>query len=202
MIRLSKTSKLNTIRGFAISNKSCTFATELCKLYCYAKKGNFRYEHVRTVHEENYQETLKDSFVEDMIKQLSKNERFFRIHVKGDFYSLEYFNKWVQIAERVPYITFMAYTRNIHVLQLNRPKNLKILITIDDASKHTLKGNFRKAIIGPSKLKKLDHALVFTHNGQQTFLCNSDNCIECLHCWESETNVMLPQKYSKYDKEV
>lgn len=106
------------------SRKCCPYATEMCKKKCFAKK-NETFKGVRDSRERNLEETKKDSFVNDMIDHLKyhlerpKNngkQIIVRIHTSGDFYNLEYFEKWVRIAKHFKgnsQILFQAYTKSI-----------------------------------------------------------------------------------------
>jgi len=43
-----------------------------------------------------------------------------RIHTAGDFYSLDYFAAWCEIATRLPGVTFYAYTRTWRIPAFSR----------------------------------------------------------------------------------
>lgn len=106
------------------SRKCCPYATEMCKKKCFAKK-NETFTKVRESRERNLEETQKETFVKDMIKHFEyhlerlKNrdkQIIVRIHTSGDFYSQEYFSKWVLIAKHFKNndkILFQAYTKSI-----------------------------------------------------------------------------------------
>ena len=44
-------------------------------------------------------------------------ETFVRIHEDGDFYDMEYFNKWLEIAKNNKNMTFEAYTKEPELLE-------------------------------------------------------------------------------------
>ena len=106
------------------SGKCCPYATDMCRKRCFAKK-NENFTNVKESRERNLNESKKDTFVQDMIKyfqyhmQKPKNTNkliIVRIHTSGDFYSQEYFDKWVEIAEHFRNdnkILFQAYTKSI-----------------------------------------------------------------------------------------
>ena len=60
-----------------------------------------------------------------------------RIHDSGDFYSIDYLNKWVQIANDNKDVIFYAYTKSIPFFKPSKksdtsfllPKNLKIIFS-------------------------------------------------------------------------
>jgi hypothetical protein len=107
------------------AQKTCPFATELCKKSCYAKKAERVYPQVLPSREANYSESLSPDFVSNMIytiKTLLNSKGFkgkkavFRIHESGDFYNLEYTRKWIAICkhfENDNRIIFLAYTKSI-----------------------------------------------------------------------------------------
>jgi hypothetical protein len=86
------------------------------------------YPSVNARRNQNLEESLKDSFVQNMIEQITFDmsrkkykgkDILFRIHEAGDFYSLEYMEKWVQIANHFKdeNIQFMAYTKSLPYVQ-------------------------------------------------------------------------------------
>lgn len=126
------------------SEVTCPYATSLCKASCYAKKAERMYKAVLPCRERNLQESRKSSFVTDMVQaityhiNLPKNrdkQAYFRIHESGDFYNLPYLLKWMEIAEQLPDVTFMAYTKSvsfINTVYKHIPKNLVIRYSIWD----------------------------------------------------------------------
>jgi len=100
-----------------------------CKAVCYAKQGSYRFPAVVKSRENNLSFSLKKEFVEEAIKDLSKMKKInvVRIHDSGDFYSQEYYDKWCEIANRLPNIIFYAYTKQMNLdLFKNKPVNLRI----------------------------------------------------------------------------
>jgi len=118
------------ILGFGIpARATCPGALD-CIGVCYALQGRYRTPNVTASREANYQATLSPSFVDDMVALLNKRRTYnvVRIHDSGDFYSLEYYGKWCDIARRVPGKIFYAYTKSLHLdLETNRPDNLRII---------------------------------------------------------------------------
>lgn len=106
----------------------CCEAPERCKKVCYAKRDQ-RYPNVYKNRKENYEISLTDDFVElvqayidEVIKELEDVDKqiVVRIHESGDFYSRDYLDKWVQIANHYKAnekILFMAYTKSITILK-------------------------------------------------------------------------------------
>ncbi len=84
----------------------CCEAPDTCKRVCYAKRDQ-RYTKVYSNRKENYELSLKDDFAQIMIDNIklvlheyenSDVKVVYRIHESGDFYSEEYLDKWVEIA--------------------------------------------------------------------------------------------------------
>jgi len=93
--------------------KICIGASALCAFLCYAKSGFFRMRNVKQSHMRNYLFSLTDEFATWTIATIvSLYIRVVRIHVGGDFYSVEYVEKWIEIAEACPKTRFFAYTRS------------------------------------------------------------------------------------------
>lgn len=106
------------------SRECCPYSTELCRKKCFAKK-NETFKTVRDSRHRNLEESKKDTFVKDMIKHFEYHLQrpkvqnkliIVRIHTSGDFYSFDYFDKWVSIARHFrdnDKILFQAYTKSI-----------------------------------------------------------------------------------------
>ena len=110
------------------SRSTCPYATEMCKKRCFAKK-NETFKTVRDSRGRNLAETHKNTFVADMIKHFeyqlqrpkAQNKLIIcRIHTSGDFYSKDYFAKWVEISNYFKdnkNIMFQAYTKSMPILR-------------------------------------------------------------------------------------
>lgn len=120
----------------------CIESPEICRQVCYAKKTQTFRKQVYCHYEDNYFESKKEEFVTVMIQLIrkqvdvcSKNENVVvRIHESGDFYSIEYLDKWVKIANEFinyPNVYFMAYTKNIELLDRYLRQSEKTLSDIN-----------------------------------------------------------------------
>lgn len=134
--------------GFLIfslpARETCPFATDMCKKICYGRNAQESFKHVYNCRTRNYKETIKETFVADMIEnityQLSRKKYktktiLFRIHETGDFYNQEYFDKWKQIADYFKNdnrIIFQAYTKSLAYLKKYNISdiNIKIMFSI------------------------------------------------------------------------
>lgn len=106
---------------------ACPYSTEMCRKRCFAQKNQY-FKNVLASRMRNLEETKKDTFVQDMIEhfeyQLQRKKAkdkniFVRIHTAGDFYSLDYFEKWVKITNHFKNndkILFQAYTKSMPII--------------------------------------------------------------------------------------
>lgn len=137
----------NNEYGFLIfslpARECCPYATELCKKICYGRNAQELFQHVYDCRKRNYNETLKDSFVRDMINAIDYNlnrkkyvnkKIIFRIHETGDFFSQNYFNKWATIAEHYKTnkkLIFQAYTKSLPFINKSLKEiNIKLVFSI------------------------------------------------------------------------
>jgi hypothetical protein len=94
---------------------TCPFAGSCLKL-CYAKKGMYRFGNVERALSKRYEASKQENFVDRITWELSRVKKdkqiYVRIHDSGDFYSPQYFNKWVEIAMQNRDVRFYAYTKS------------------------------------------------------------------------------------------
>ena len=111
------------------------------KFRCYAASAE-RFPVVRKSRWENYEVVLRG---EEII--LPKDATHIRIHSSRDFFSQEYFDKWLEICRNNPKVKFWAFTKSIQfwVNRLNEiPTNLTLQaskgsLQDDLIEKHNLK---------------------------------------------------------------
>tara|TARA_R100001224_G_scaffold105144_1_gene78805 strand:+ start:1584 stop:2204 length:621 start_codon:yes stop_codon:yes gene_type:complete len=145
--KMKKTSTENNARiyNFSIpayktrSGKiTCPFA-DTCIKYCYAQKGNYtRFPKIQQLMEEKYKITKQDNFILLMNEEIQKKKAtHIRIHDSGDFYSIKYLIKWIDIATQNKDVIFYAYTKSIPFFKgakqgkpiIKVPSNLKIIFS-------------------------------------------------------------------------
>lgn len=126
------------------SKKTCPFATVECINNCYACASEKNYPDVLPCREKNLLLTKDEFFTFRMIYTLTvelcgllkgKKRVIFRIHESGDFYSKEYFQKWLSVAEYFNTfdnaIKFVAYTKSVpFTVGTELPGNLVIRASI------------------------------------------------------------------------
>lgn len=115
--------------------KTCPMAG-ICAKGCYATMGAYIWSNVASVYEERLALTLKPDFaaiaqleLDRYIKRATKTSKqlIVRIHDSGDFYNLDYINKWLRIINNNPSVKFYAYTKMVPIF-----KRLQSLGSIPD----------------------------------------------------------------------
>jgi hypothetical protein len=99
------------------AGQSCPFATPTCAAGCYAKKGRFTFRYVQKAYLDNYSALLNAGTVDkmtDLLVAALRRRRFkqFRIHVSGDFFSLDYAMAWKATCAAYATRQFWAYTHS------------------------------------------------------------------------------------------
>lgn len=184
--------------------KTCPYSTKLCRKYCYAMKAERMYENTRISREEQLEDSKKDSFITDMTntikyylekKSLKENKKmkeknvYFRIHESGDFYSQEYFDKWIMIAKNFPEINFLAYTKSVIYIKntkLDIPSNLVIRFSVwDDTKPEQIKlaESLNLPIYTAFEPETLRKKVIYENYSH----CHCD-CSICKNCYKTEFN--------------
>lgn len=98
---------------------TCPGRTPICEQSCYALRSRFTFSSVRERLRWCYEQSLRSDFVKKMRAEL--RVRAFpvvRLHVAGDFYSVEYIEKWHQVMRAFPRTRFYFYSRSFNVPEL------------------------------------------------------------------------------------
>lgn len=108
--------------------KTCPNAG-LCAIGCYARSGTYRFSKSIEAHEAKLALTQTDAFIPEMIKEIdrwlskkSTKRLMVRIHDAGDFYNVDYLNKWltiIQVYSTNPRVGFYAYTKQVEMFKFN-----------------------------------------------------------------------------------
>lgn len=186
--------------------KTCPYRTAMCEKSCYARKAERIYPQVLPSREQNYNDSLQADFVENMIytienelkrKVYNKKQVVFRIHESGDFYNVEYAEKWIRIAEYFKSnkkLVFLAYTKSITYFVnygLEKlPHNFFVRSSLwDDTSKDKVNLTithrmpmytaFPRSYIEDAEKNGKDVQWC----GERVFICRCDNCATCKLCW-------------------
>ena len=102
-----------------------------CKLGCYAMQGFFVMPSVKLGQKRRAELAKSDAFVPVMNAEIKRRKvRVLRIHDSGDFFSVSYLNKWLQIIQDNPETEFYAYTKMIPLfLGKPLPKNFRVIFS-------------------------------------------------------------------------
>ena len=169
---------------------------------CYATKGAYRWPAVEQVRIDNYEETLKDSFVPDMVELLNKQRnKHFRWFDSGDVYSQKFLMKVYSICLKTPQTKHWIPTKSRELFSqclwglLEALPNVKVRYSSPSIngysdSKHGAtviqvkdNGDFARKISDPKKL----------------FVCPSSNqkgkCKDCRACWSKKIEVIAYVKH-------
>jgi hypothetical protein len=121
--------------------KTCPNAG-LCAVGCYARQGAYMFGNVKTAHEAKLALTQNDTFVGMMVADIERwlNKRntkrlVVRIHDAGDFYSMQYLDRWIKIMshfEADKRVSFYAYTKQVEMFQNEKarlPSNFRAIFS-------------------------------------------------------------------------
>lgn len=106
-----------------VDRKTGKFNTTGTKFRCYAASAE-RFPAVRESRWKNYEEVLAGKEIE-----VPKDATHIRIHSSGDFFSQDYFDKWLEVCRKNPEVKFWAFTKSVQfwVNRLNEiPSNLTL----------------------------------------------------------------------------
>ena len=117
---ISKKGPLVFAWGILMPGDGCPFASKICAKYCYAKNGRFLWN--KAGYARRYEASKRADFVDRICEELTatawrrSGERIScAVHEKGDFYSLEYLEKWGEIFRRMSSfhnLSCFVYTRS------------------------------------------------------------------------------------------
>lgn len=191
--------------------KTCPNACDACKYWCYAVKSEKAYPGCLPCRERNLKASMQDNFVDLMTAYIrgaaghylykAAKRIVVRIHESGDFYSQDYYNKWVQIAincSDLKNVVFMAYTKSVSFVKngLPRPKNMVVRFslwdTTPDRDGNMLAGSSAEDIATAADLGLPIYSAVpeFTTESKRT-RCECIDCGTCNKCWIASIEKLL-----------
>ena len=125
---------------------------EHCRFRCFAASAEAQYKEARNLRWSNFNLVRGEATqkIADMICEALPKKKLVRIHESGDFFNQAYFDAWLEVARRNPYIRFYAYTKAIPfwLARLdNLPSNIRLTASLggthdDLAEKHNLKTSY------------------------------------------------------------
>jgi|TARA_R110002051_G_scaffold324070_2_gene419903 hypothetical protein len=191
---------------------------------CYALKGFFLMPNVSDAHKRNYEESLEDDFVQRTNTDIRRNfMQVVRVHVGGDFYSVEYIHKWIKIAQLNPAVVFYAYTRSwrdpeflVHLSQLGMEPNFYMWWSCDRETGPPPTSKFANVAYlmendddlpayGVDLVFRDSAATVLKYIPKGSLVCPYDNgitettCSQCKICFRDE---VVPRKGQKNERAI
>ncbi len=111
---------------------TCPYAGS-CAEICYAGQGRMAMPAAMYARERNLKlinmgsmSDVRDMLIADVSNMVSTTH--VRIHDSGDWFSREYYQAWVQVADACPQVTFYAYTKSIPFLDWDtHPRNFRVV---------------------------------------------------------------------------
>jgi hypothetical protein len=146
---------------------TCPGSSLGCLQFCYARPSKSNNpKSTALARYARYLITLRPDFADIMVNELkSKKKSVVRIHESGDFYSVAYFKKWIEIAKKLPGKTFYAYTKSWFIAQYldELPDNFIIIFSLDKTNFYLFKGLIQKILEARVKGKRVGISYVNTH---------------------------------------
>lgn len=132
-----------------------------CEYRCYGASLESAFTPLRKMHWNNFDlvrvartsGNITDILSIAMIDTL----KVLRIHSFGDFFTPEYFNAWVNIAEMFPKIDFFTYTKVLPFMHIPRPENFSMVYSdggkldhmrIDEPTAYVVKSELHASKMG------------------------------------------------------
>ena len=130
-----------------------------CEEFCYATQGRYVFKNVIESMEFKYKMSKLEEFRWFVFEELKYWRRkakgaelYVRVHDSGDYYSIEYARKWLDIARDNPDCVFYSYTKCVdmwHTLYDNNevPENYRIIMSTQGSQDLLIRPDDRIAIV-------------------------------------------------------
>jgi len=172
---------------------TCPYATAHCIAECYAVKSEHQYPDCLPSRMRNWDFSKTDLFVPLVSAYIRKKATYrtwkdckviVRIHESGDFYSQEYFDKWLAIAANCSdliNVVFMAYTKSLPYVH-DVPSNMVVRSSIwDDTTAEMIQLTKELGLtIYTACTAGLWNALPKRNQ------CDCKSCATCCKCWNEK----------------
>ena len=174
---------------------TCPGATAECQAICYAARPVAEAGPVRDMWELN---SMSES-----VPPIPDDCKLLRIHVSGDFTTVNYIDGWIVRLKERPDVTAWAYTRSWRVPELlpalERLRvlpNIQLFASMDSSTKDLPPTGWRRAWIdGDHRGNKFGHdaSIRNTFDDSRTYVCPEEtgdkpNCEECGYCFRGKRN--------------
>ena len=155
---------------------TCPGATDWCKKWCYTAKAERQYKKVLPFRNTNLELSKSQEFVGLITDEIKRSRlKTIRIHESGDFYNQEYLDKWIEIANNLPGVTFFAYTKSYHLLDFSKvPANFIVRASMDSTTPLTIREKYSKLFL-VADIKEGEAAPGY-------FVCPG-SCKTCTYCY-------------------
>lgn len=95
---------------------------------CYAASLEAAFTNTRNAHWHNYDLLKNSDDMANLIREsLPKNVKVVRVHSSGDFFNRDYFQAWVEVAQKNPDVQFFGYTKVLEYVTMNKPSNFSLV---------------------------------------------------------------------------
>src|SRR5574344_2518423 len=131
-----------------------------CKMGCYAKKGRMACPTAQNAYYENYDMVVDGSLWKQLDAEITvlecKAEREhkqlrIRVHDSGDFFSVEYANRWMDVMRNHPDVVFYAYTKMVNMFKygssIKMADNFHYVLSYGGLEDENIQDYDRKAIV-------------------------------------------------------
>ena len=174
----------------------CPFRSSGCEAVCYATKGNHQFPSVKDSRSRSFEESKRKDFSLRMeytiryhmnTKRYKGNVMIIRIHESGDFYSLQYLKKWIQIwknLEDEP-VLFVFYTKSFPFFLMLTEEEKDIIRNMMKAGKLAMNLSIDDTTTKEQMIAYLDmlkqYPLANTYRVTETATEDDDKC-DCANC--------------------
>lgn len=95
---------------------------------CYVASLEAAFTNTRNAHWHNF-DLLKNSnnMVTLIQDSLPKNVKVVRVHSSGDFFNRDYFQAWIEVAQKNPDVQFFGYTKILEYVTMSKPSNFNLV---------------------------------------------------------------------------
>lgn len=120
-----------------------------CATGCYAQNGTYLFSNVKSKYESRLElaqapqfEAVLGAEIALVKEKALKRDKpcIIRIHDSGDFYSIEYTQKWLRLIQSNPYTLFYAYTKQVAMFKSfhSLPHNLRLIFSYGGKQDHLI----------------------------------------------------------------
>ena len=134
--------------------KTCPMAGT-CAKGCYARQGAYVWSNVSQAFEARLALSQTDEFIGAAIKELELLQKrakkqnktlVIRVHDSGDFYNIDYLNKWLYIMANFPAVKFYSYTKMLpltrkYFAKHRKPQNFRLIQSEGGLADHQIDTN-------------------------------------------------------------